>query len=205
MHVPMPLSAGSRFPNTLDTDATPIESALVARVRAGDAAAFETLFRRYYDRLYRFAYGFVSGRQDVAEEVVQHVFVRIWERRSEWVVVGTVQSYLYGAVRNEAMALLRHERVVDAHAAAVRAAEAASPEHVSRADEHLEHAEVQDALREAIAQLPERTREAFVLHRQHHLTYAEIAAAMQISIKGVEYHIGSALRNLRKRLADFVL
>jgi RNA polymerase sigma-70 factor (ECF subfamily) len=181
---------------------TPIDAALVARVRAGNARAFETVFRRYYDRLYRFAYSCVE-QQDVAEEIVQSVFAAIWEHRAQLAIVGTVESYLFGAVRKGVLSMARHDRVVSRHAIAVQAEETSG--RVEPADARLAQDELRAAVAEAIASLPERTRQVFVLHREHHLRYAEIAAATQLTLKGVEYHMGVALRHLRKLLADFTV
>lgn len=186
-----------------DANATPIESVLLTRMRAGDTSAFETFFRRYYDGLYRFAFD-ILGRRELAEEVVQDVFARIWVRRTEWVVTGTVQNYLYGAVRNGAIALIRHGRHERSHAEGVRAVPAPRSAAFATPDRIAERHELRDALHAAILELPERTREAFLLNRQHNLSYPEVAAVMQISVKGVEYHIGAALRLLRIRLAPFM-
>lgn len=185
-----------------DDASTHVESALVLRVRHGDAAAFELLFRHHYDGMYRFAYSYV-GRRDWAEELVQDVFAKIWERRSDWVVAGTVQSYLFSAVRNGAVSLARHERIVRDHEARTITVNADEPARAEAANETVERAEVDTAVRRAVERLPERTRRVFELHRQQQLSYAEIAAVMEISLKGVEYHMGMALKALRDDLLKF--
>src|ERR1043166_4031398 len=70
---------------------------LVARVRAGDEAAFEAMFRAYYDPLCHYVAAYLGSR-DAAEDAVQGVFVRIWEDRTRW-VVRDLRHYLYAAVR----------------------------------------------------------------------------------------------------------
>src|SRR2546425_4164520 len=73
---------------------------LPQRIREGDEAAFEAMFRTHYDGLCRYVVGYLGSR-DAAEDVVQGVFARIWDDRAHW-VVGDLQRYLYAAVRRRA-------------------------------------------------------------------------------------------------------
>jgi RNA polymerase sigma-70 factor (family 1) len=167
-------------------------------IRAGDPSAFETLFHAYYAPLCSFAYRYLGAR-DLAEEIVQEVFLCIWERRESWDVRTSVRSYLLTSVRNAALSYLRHERVVRRRQAEVRDSHesvAASPEACA-----LE-AETVVAVRQAIARLPDRCRLVFTLHREQGLTYAEVAEALGISPRTVEVQIGRALKSLRKALAS---
>ena len=77
------------------------ERAWVERIRAGDPAAFEALYRAYWERLYAFAFRYLRSKED-AEEIVQEVFFRIWRGHAHWVPAGAVRNYLYLAVRNAA-------------------------------------------------------------------------------------------------------
>jgi RNA polymerase sigma-70 factor (family 1) len=167
-------------------------------IRAGDPSAFETLFHAYYAPLCSFAYRYLGAR-DLAEEIVQEVFLCIWERRESWDVRTSVRSYLLTSVRNAALSYLRHERVVRRRQAEVRDSHesvAASPEACA-----LE-AETVVAVRQAIARLPDRCRLVFTLHREQGLTYTEVAEALGISPRTVEVQIGRALKSLRKALAS---
>jgi RNA polymerase sigma-70 factor (ECF subfamily) len=188
-----------------DPQAEPLESELAVRVRAGDAAAFEALFHRHYRRLHAFIDGYV-GSAEVAEDLAVDVFTRIWERRAEWEVRGSVRAYLYGAARNEALAHLRRRRMMErAHAEAARDLHSpgvAGPS--AAADARLEASELEVAVEAAIARLPERGREALVLHRKHGLSYVEVADAMGISPRTVEVHIRRAFVALRTELAPFI-
>jgi RNA polymerase sigma-70 factor, ECF subfamily len=181
------------------------EGELAARIRSGDPRAFEALFQRYYRKLHAFIDGYVDSA-DAAEDLAVDVFSRIWERRGEWVVQGSVRAYLYGAARNEALAHLRRKRMIDrAHAQAardLRSPGVAGP--ATLADAQVEAGELARAVEAAIARLPERGREALVLHRKHGLSYAEVAATMGISPRTVEVHIRRAFVALRTELAPFV-
>ena len=170
----------------------------IQAIRAGDHGAFEALFRAYHASLCSFAYRYLGAR-DLAEEIVQEVFLCIWERRESWDVRTSVRSYLLTSVRNAALSYLRHERVVRRRQAEVRdihESVAASPE--GRALE----AETVVAVRQAIGRLPDRCRLVFTLHREQGLTYAEVAEVLGISPRTVEVQIGRALKSLRKHLAS---
>jgi RNA polymerase sigma-70 factor, ECF subfamily len=168
--------------------AEPADEALAERIRAGDGEAFELLFRRYYGRLHAFAVS-LTRSPDSAEDIAVDVFARIWERRADWSVHASVRSYLFTAVRNEAIASLRRQRMVEPAAA----------------DADLHARELAAALDEAIDQLPERSREALLLHRKHGLSYAEVAETMGISARTVEVHIRRAFKALRISLGGFAL
>jgi len=179
---------------------------LIARVRAGDQLAFEAIFREHYDGMCVFARRFTESAA-VAEDVVQDVLLRIWRGRASWNVAGSIASYLYAAVRNQALNELRrdrnHSRWKEQEQVELVPAPG-QPDLRCDAEDQVATAEIQDALAAAIQLLPARCREAFVLRRQHHLSYAEIAQVMEIAPKTVEIQIGNALRILRQKLANWV-
>jgi len=174
------------------------EADCVARIRAGDAHAFEVVFKRLYNPLCVFA-THLLGSAAGAEDIVDDVFCRIWQRHDAWEIRVSIKHYLYTAVRNRALEHLarqRRERLWTARA--TRRAEPvlmAAP--AGAADEHLVAAESALIVARALERLPARCREAFVLHRQHGLSYHEIAAVMGISIKTVEKHLVRAVKALR--------
>jgi RNA polymerase sigma-70 factor, ECF subfamily len=174
------------------------------RIQAGDEAAFEALFREHYHGLCVFAARLVAS-DAIAEELVQDVLLRVWEQRERLHVTGSVPAYLYGAVRNQALGHLRHERVERkwlAHPGGSRPPAPSSG--AANTDERVRAAELAAAIERALAQLPPRCREAYLLRRQHHLSYAEIARVMGIAPKTVEIQIGAALKALRTSLADWL-
>jgi len=190
----------------VDGQHTSIDPAWVARVREGDPAAFEAIFHAYYGSLCTFAEGLV-GSPDVAEEVVSEVFLRIWIHRARWEVRENLKSYLYRATRNQALNHLAHEQVTRrVHSAA--ASEGRSPgmgQTAPLADLQLEDQQFAKNLRRAIDELPERTREAFLLQRQHGMTYAEIAEVMGVSVFTVKNHLVRAVKTLRNTLGDWLI
>ncbi len=176
-------------------DSTAIERDWVARIRAGDQAAFEAMFRTYYDSLCRSVASYLGSR-DAAEDVVQSVFARIWRDRAAWAVTN-LRHYLYTAVRRSATSDFRHA-AVRRRAAPVLSLEATGRADVASADAEFEAEELRHQLERALAALPRRTREAFVLNRGEGLSYNEVAVRMDISPKTVGVHIGKALALLRK-------
>jgi len=188
-----------------DAERTDRDAQWVQGVRRGDSAAFEALFSAYYERLVRFTYGYVKTRS-AAEEVVQDVFLNIWAQRERWDVQGAVRTYLYAATRNCALNRPRRSELEQRWSDGVgdeKDVTAIVPR-VPQANEQAELAELDAAIRRAIDQLPPRCRETFVLSRQHHLSYEQIAEVMEVSVKTVQEQIARALRALRASLAGWL-
>jgi RNA polymerase sigma-70 factor, ECF subfamily len=170
---------------------------LPQRIREGDEAAFEAMFRTHYDGLCRYVAGYLGSR-DAAEDVVQGVFARIWDDRAHW-VVGELRPYLYAAVRRRATSLFRRA-AVRRRAAPLLALEANARAAATPTDSEFEAEELRRRLERALNALPPRTRAAFVLSRREGLSYAEVASRMAISPKTIGVHISRALTVLRKAL-----
>ena len=171
------------------------------RVRRGDLAAFEELFRAMHAPLCEVADSYVQS-QAIAEEIVQDLFFAIWMKRDRLPNVDSLQAYLFTAARNRSLHHLRHRAMVRrwtswAGEKSDVAGVAASP---GRADDALEADERNARIRRAINRLPPRARLALVLQRDHEMTQAEIAEAMDISLKGVEKLLATARQKLRPLL-----
>lgn len=177
------------------------DATLAARVRGGDVAAFETLFRAYHARLVGFVEGYVGSRE-AAEEVVQDVFLNVWTRREAWELRGSLRGYLYASARNAALNHGRRRRLETRGMERVGADPegVVAPTHEKSALDRLESEEVAEEVRRAIGRLPERSRQVVTLRWQHGLKYAEIAEIMGISVKGVENQLARAVKALRTSL-----
>ncbi len=176
------------------------ESEWVERLREGNLAAFEALFRRYYEELCLFCLQYVRD-PEVAEDLVQDLFVRIWEQRNTLNPQGSSRGYLFAATRNRALNYLKHKQVEQNWTAE---ATQVPPGESDRPDENLQYNETIDAFEKALNALPEGQRTVFLLSRRHDLTYAEIASLLGISVKTVETQMGRALRRLREDFSDFL-
>jgi RNA polymerase sigma-70 factor (ECF subfamily) len=170
---------------------------LAARVEDGDEEAFATLFKRHYTSLYGFAAA-LSNDSSSAEDIVQRVFMRLWERRDQWPVHTSLRAYLFAAVRNGVYTAHKRRQVRKQSAPEV------APEmQIPCADgSERDHKMLQAALQEAIAELSPRQREVFLLCRVSDLSYAEISQALNISEHTVASHMARALRHLRHKLSD---
>jgi RNA polymerase sigma-70 factor, ECF subfamily len=180
------------------------ELACFDRMRTGDETAFEILFRTYAGPLCDFAYSYV-GSQPMAQEIVQDLFSRIWERRDTLEIPRSVYAYLFGSTRNRAINHLRDRRVQDAFATrALRAVRTSITSPSAPQEQELEAQALGEALARAVKELPERCREVFTLTRDQHLTYAQVAEVLHISPKTVEIHMGRALALLRRKLEPWL-
>lgn len=193
-----------QFVNTLTNYPHPQEeNQWVKMVREeGSRKAFEMIFRAYYKRLHGFAYSYVKRMED-AEDIVQTVLLRIWAQREDWSPPGTLKQYLFAAVRNEALNLLRHKQIVDKAEKDI-IHEFRQPVNPVYSENEPESKELQQAIQKGINQLPEKCREIFMLSRRSGLTYSEIADVLDISVNTVGTQMGRALKSLRKYLSDYL-
>ena len=172
---------------------------LLNRLKSGDQAAFDSIFRTHYAHCVRFAQGLLRDRS-TAEDVAQEVMVELWRRREELAIYESLRAYLLRATRNRSLNQLRHanvQRRAEPHLAVDEAVAATGAS-------ELVAGELKDAIAAAIAELPPGCREVFQLSRSQGLRYAEIAATLGISVKTVESQMGKALKHLRNRLASWL-
>jgi RNA polymerase sigma-70 factor (ECF subfamily) len=188
------------------------EANLVAGVRRGDEEAFESLYLAHHDELWRFAYTYVRSR-DVAEELVQDVFLAIWGTRATWEVHTRVRAWMYASVRHLALNHLRHERIVtrtmsaEGHQPRETDGFGSSPLEATTMgapamDQQLalEAQEIDDAVVHAIARLPERRRIAMMLRWKHDMSSLEIARVLGTTPEAVRTLLTRARADLANLL-----
>lgn len=178
---------------------------MLARIRAGDEQAFEQLFRSYYQPLCDFTLSYVRSRE-TAEELVQTVFLRLWETHTSFTPAAGAAAWLFAACRNRALDHLKHRQVVERTERARPSADEPAPAAGApppAPDEAAQLAELAEAVRDAVRQLPERCRAAAVLRWEHQLPHLQIAEALGISVKAVEASLARARAALRARLSAF--
>jgi RNA polymerase sigma-70 factor (family 1) len=179
------------------------DSALDARLahlrRHDEAAWMEALFKAYYAPLGQVAYRVVRDKE-IAEDILQDVFLRVWQGRAELPDILSYRAYLHRAVLNAALRYQeRSKRQVawDAAEPAVASARTA-PDALAA----LHHEDTEAAVAAALDRLPPQCRVVFELSRYEELSYQQIAEALEISPKTVENQMGKALRVLRGSLAS---
>ena len=161
---------------------------------------FETLFNAHYSRLCSYAYNFLK-EEEGSEEVVQEVFFKLWIHRHDIRIESSMESYLFRAVRNSSLNLIKHINIREKY-----------KEHNRQEIEYSERlendpmnaSELELKIRSSIDLLPEQRRKIFILSRYEQLKYKEIADKLGISVKTVENQMGKALQFLRKELADYL-
>ena len=166
-----------------------------------DEAAFEQMFKTHFKRLH--AYAFTILRDEIqAEEMVQQVFFKLWERNENLSLTGSVSSYLYRAVHNESLNYIKHQKVRSNHQLNVAYSMKNEVEHPAK---KIMASELEKKIHSALNELPEQCRTIFQMSRFDELKYREIADKLGISIKTVERQMSKALRLLRVKLVDFLI
>ena len=174
---------------------------VIEQIRAGDESAFDALFTAWYGKLQAYAFSVLQNEAQ-AEEVVQTVFCRIWEKRQQWKVHTSMKAYLYGSVYHQCMDGLRRAKQVSKYQRHVLLS--STEGHSTPASGKAELKELEARLQVALSQLPDQCRAIFQLSRFGGLKYREIAEQLQLSIKTVEAQVSKALKHLRDQLTDFL-
>lgn len=183
------------------------DASLIARLRAGEPAAFEAIYHAYAVALARFANGFVHA-PDVAEELVNDVFVRLWDTRTTFTAAAGVRAYLFAAVRHRALDYLRGERRAEARhqqfsADLLLAYRGQGDAHEGFDDLSEHHAHVV-AMRRVINTFPVTRRRVMALRWGVGLSNAEIVVALGLSDQAVRSHLSRALRDLRAAFPELL-
>lgn len=173
---------------------------LVRRIRTGDERALEVVFKAHFAGMAAFVHRYVRS-PDVAEELVQEIFLKLWTKREQLADIDTLKTYLYRAARNQALNWLRRQKLERRWQE--EQSDMGEPSATTGADDDASEQEVAAAVRSAIDRLPPRCREVFLMSRDGGMTYSEIASALEISVKTVETQMGRALKSLRGALAAF--
>lgn len=169
--------------------------------------SFSFIYTSYYKRAFSFAKSYVHD-EAVAEDIASEALIALWEK-TKIVSVEEIAPLLFTILKNKALDWLKHEQVKAAAfesfadwqtrelSLRISTLEACSPEDIFSN-------EIGRIVRQTLYQLPEQTRQAFILSRFKDKSNREIAEALGISVKGVEYHITKALKALRVALKDYL-
>lgn len=169
---------------------------IVRKIKSGDARAFEVVFKRHYQQLHNLAIGILKDSQ-LAEEQVQEVFVKVWERREQLRDELKLFPYLLTSVRNRCFNYLRDQQVAQKY---IDYTQQQQRDQILRYDYEDLDEEVIAKLHAVINTLPDKCQEVFRLSRFDRLSHKEIAARLDISTKTIERHITKALKTLKAEL-----
>ena len=164
-----------------------------------DGQALKTLFDTYYPRLFHFALSLLHNRP-VAEEIVEDVFIRLWETRATLPAINNLSAYLLTAARN---GILNHQRLKKNQAYLnIEDAQVEIIAEVRNPEERLISAQALQQIDASIASLPPQCRLIFQLVKEHGLKYREAAELLHLSVKTVEAQMGLALRKISESLLE---
>jgi RNA polymerase sigma-70 factor, ECF subfamily len=158
----------------------------------------ELLFRKYYAALCKSLYRTLRDAT-LAEDIVQEVFLKVWEMRESLQLDEAMQSYLYRSCYNTALNFLKTQK----QKTDIDQLEAVPSE--DSAEKNLSFLEAEKQILTAVEALPPKTRLVFSLSRFEELSYKEIAERLDISVKSVEKHMGIALQRLRENLREYLV
>ncbi|MET0462535.1 MAG: RNA polymerase sigma-70 factor [Chitinophagaceae bacterium] len=165
-----------------------------------DEAAFEQVFKTYFKNLHAYACSILKDEAE-AEEMVQQVFFKLWDRAENLSFSGPIAAYLYRAIHNECLNYIKHQKVRSNHQLYV----AHSMKNQSEQEQgRLVGKELEARYKKALEELPEQCRLIFQLSRFGDMKYREIADELGISVKTVENQMGKALKILRQKLVEFL-
>lgn len=171
----------------------------VRGINKGDHKAFEAIYRYYFSNLAQFVLRYVGSKR-AAEDLIQNVFSSLWENREKVEPKGTLRAYLYSAARYQAYNHISRKKGgehINLESLHSLESKPAFPE------EQIEYKEFSAAFYRAVQQMPEKRRHIYLLHRENHLTYREIADVLNISIKTVETQMSRSIKYLTKKLSHF--
>jgi RNA polymerase sigma-70 factor (family 1) len=177
------------------------ENLLVENIKKNDKASFSIVFTQYYKDLVTFSFGIVRNI-NTAEEIVQDVFVKLWENRASLTIDRSLKSYLLKAVQNLSLNWLQHLKVQSRFASYIKDHQLLSN---NETENYILHSELEHNLEEALTKIPSEFVQAFRMNRFENLSYAEIAQKLGVSTRTIEVRISKALSLLRDALKEFLL
>ena len=176
------------------------EKELIILLKEGDEKAFTTLYRRYWSKVYNFSRLYLSSILEI-EEVVQEVFVKVWESRSLLREDDNFKGFLFVITRN--LVFNQFRRSFNENAYKLTVLSSIMPYY--NLEEELTAADLQEFIEKMVKELPPRQQEVFNLSRNAHLTYKEISIRLNKNKKTVERHINEALKFLKKNIMFYLI
>jgi RNA polymerase sigma-70 factor (ECF subfamily) len=173
---------------------TNIDADLISRLKKDDHDSFQKLFERYSLPLFRFSFSYLKSKE-VAEDVVQEVFMKIWNNRKDIKNNTSFQSYLFTIALN---AIRKHFNKLSRQNELKHDILFEFSENKSKFDDRSGYQFLTEKLDELINQMPEKRKEVFIKKKMEEKSLKEIAEECEITTKTVEYHITEAMKFLKK-------
>jgi len=178
-----------------------VEKVLISKLKDSDHSAFSYIFNAFYKDLVIFASRFTHDL-NIAEEIVQDTFVKLWEEHESIKVTVSLKAYLLKIVQNKCIDWYRHKKIMQTHNNIVMEN---SPQLIYDTDSYILHSELQEQIEAVLGILPEEISEVFRMNRNKGLRYHEIADLLGVSVRTIEVRIGKALHMLRNHLKEYFI
>lgn len=181
--------------------AEPTESDLIQSIADGDEKAFKSLYTLYYKKLYKFLLKVTHNQEDVASDILQESFLRVWLNRDRLMDIENFQAWIYKVVSTEALSLIRKELhiKIKADRLQLRIENGRSAAFVQ---ESGEFSEIKSVVKDAVQRLTRQRQTIYVLSREEGLSPQEIAEKLNISINTVYNTLTTALKLIRQELVN---
>ncbi|MCD0487783.1 sigma-70 family RNA polymerase sigma factor [Pedobacter sp. MC2016-14] len=172
------------------------DSELVAMISEGNELAFREVYNRYNGLLYAYAFRRLQVKEE-AKDVVQEVFISLWEKRSGFILKTYLSGFLYKSVLNKILDIWKHNKIVRKHVLSQPFQIAADS---VETDFLIREKDVTAMIEREIAAMPARMREVYELRFKQHYSVKQIASEMEISENTVATQLQRASAHLKNKL-----
>ena len=168
---------------------------MIKGLREGRESTYEQLFKEFYQPLSVFACSYLEDLES-GKELVQELFVHLYEKRKTLVITTSLKSYLYQSVRNRCLNHIKHQQVKKAHQDNMKS----QFETADSLEDIIRESELEHMIFKVVEQLPPQCRKIFTMSRVNGLNNGEIAEQLELSKRTVETQISNALKVLREKI-----
>lgn len=172
------------------------DSELVSLLKKNDDLAYNEIYQRYKWVLFLHALKRIRNREE-AKDIVQELFITLWDKRREMEIKGHLSGYLFTAVRNRVIKFISHQQVESVYISSLGNSINAG---ICITDHRIRENNLAEIIEKEIQDLPEKMRQVFILSRKQNLSHKEISAQLGIEETTVKRQISNALKILRTKL-----
>ncbi len=172
------------------------EQQLIQQAAQGDMQSYALIYRHYLPKLYKYLYEMIRSKEDT-EEILQDIFLKLWEKRADLVNIISLNGYLFRIARNRLMNLYDHQKV---QRKAKDYFEKQTKDYPNTTENNYVYKQYDEAVQVALRTMPQKRRQVFEMHFYQELSYEQIAQALNISKSMVKKHIYAANNYMKEYL-----